>query len=426
MQEKKRRKRLYLWIVALMIITSVSTVEGYTEGAFWSRIGDTLVVTNTTDNVNIGKNDTTTYKLYVNGSAYFEEYLLENITNVDTTGKTNNDFIKWSDGLNSWIDIDLFGSENIFTELQNFNSNIELGSGSGDSYLAFDGYPNDFIAYWDTSENDYILGYNNGNVKIKNEFNVVGKSNFYDTIEILPDANFTWYCSTPPLQDSWIGLRMIDEPVVNMPVLTGNWGGVINLVAISSSLYIMEDTTTTASIKFTENDLGNPITLASYYNDTMSLNMFGGANYTNFRSDIGDSITIDMSYEGGLYETGLSVKQIDQNASAMQIFNNNDGNPTSIFEMYSSDNRNFNMGTTRNSGDLIIYTEGYLNPRLKIDSNGTVIAYNNMSVYNSFNASEFIFPISSPVSPVNGSAWFNGTTGELGIYSEQNSQWYWK
>ena len=38
----------------------------------------------------------------------------------------------------------------------------------------------------------------------------------------------------------------------------------------------------------------------------------------------------------------------------------------------------------------------------------------------------FIFPTSAPTTPVNGSCWFNATTGELGIYSEVGSKWYWK
>ncbi len=77
MYEKKDRSTkfpkpaIFVYALFLILLLTPLATGTFTEGEFWSRIDNTLVVTNTTDNVNIGENGTTPYKLNVNGTSNF-------------------------------------------------------------------------------------------------------------------------------------------------------------------------------------------------------------------------------------------------------------------------------------------------------------------------------------------------------------------
>ena len=66
-QHKRRKLAIFVIFMTLMAATSY-TVYAYETGQFWSRLNNTIVLTNTTNNVFIGENSTTSYRLEVNGS----------------------------------------------------------------------------------------------------------------------------------------------------------------------------------------------------------------------------------------------------------------------------------------------------------------------------------------------------------------------
>ena len=63
------KKTLAYCLLFLLLGMTISVADvSQTEGVFWSRIDDTIVLTNESENVNIGQNETTNYRLYVNGT----------------------------------------------------------------------------------------------------------------------------------------------------------------------------------------------------------------------------------------------------------------------------------------------------------------------------------------------------------------------
>lgn len=71
-KRKKTDKVLMCVIAGLLLITNFAVAE-YKPGEFWSRIDDTIVLTNESWNVSIGENETTNYKLFVNGTSCFND-----------------------------------------------------------------------------------------------------------------------------------------------------------------------------------------------------------------------------------------------------------------------------------------------------------------------------------------------------------------
>jgi len=97
--ENKRRKILYagMFVTLLLLVSLTSATATFTEGEFWSRIEDTpstIVLSDIDDNVNVGENDTTEYKLNVEGDINSEGtiYLKNGIVgNLALTFKGEND-----------------------------------------------------------------------------------------------------------------------------------------------------------------------------------------------------------------------------------------------------------------------------------------------------------------------------------------------
>jgi hypothetical protein len=70
-KDKKKTDKIIMCIIgALIFISSYPVQAEYELGKFWSRNDDTIVLTNTSNNVSIGYNGSTPNgeKLYVNGS----------------------------------------------------------------------------------------------------------------------------------------------------------------------------------------------------------------------------------------------------------------------------------------------------------------------------------------------------------------------
>jgi len=59
-----------------------------------------------------------------------------------------------------------------------------------------------------------------------------------------------------------------------------------------------------------------------------------------------------------------------------------------------------------------------------VQRNLTVVG--DTSIAARLNVTELVLPITPPTINYNGSVWFNGTTGEIGIYSTHINGWYWK
>ena len=62
---------LVLGLFVFILFSPVGVEAEYELGQFWSRNNNTIVLTNSSDNVNIGENETTTYKFNVNGTSQF-------------------------------------------------------------------------------------------------------------------------------------------------------------------------------------------------------------------------------------------------------------------------------------------------------------------------------------------------------------------
>lgn len=88
----------FIIVIIFFLLLAPSYVADYEEDLFWARNDDTIVLTNTSHNVNIGKNATTSYQLELNGNAYFNG-------TIDTN--TGND-TEW-DLAYSWGDHSLIG-----------------------------------------------------------------------------------------------------------------------------------------------------------------------------------------------------------------------------------------------------------------------------------------------------------------------------
>lgn len=73
--KKKKRYVPYLLFILLIGTALLGSVSGeYELGQFWSKNDNTVVLTNISHNIYIGKNETTTYRLDVNGSINATDY----------------------------------------------------------------------------------------------------------------------------------------------------------------------------------------------------------------------------------------------------------------------------------------------------------------------------------------------------------------
>jgi len=68
-KEHKKTDRIMIFtVIALVLLSSFSVTAEYELGEFWSKINNTVVLTNITNNVNIGENATTEFTLNVKGT----------------------------------------------------------------------------------------------------------------------------------------------------------------------------------------------------------------------------------------------------------------------------------------------------------------------------------------------------------------------
>jgi len=80
-KDRKKTDKIIIFTVIFLFLFSSFTVEaGYELGQFWSLNDNTIVQTNISHNVNIGENDTSDFKLNINGSFNVDS----KITNLHT------------------------------------------------------------------------------------------------------------------------------------------------------------------------------------------------------------------------------------------------------------------------------------------------------------------------------------------------------
>lgn len=75
MDRKERNKKIGIFLVIFLLIGicfSGFAIADFEKGQFWSRLDNTIILTNSSQNVNIGENATTIYKLKVNGTGLFD------------------------------------------------------------------------------------------------------------------------------------------------------------------------------------------------------------------------------------------------------------------------------------------------------------------------------------------------------------------
>jgi len=70
-------------IVILFMLIAPTVLGDFEKDLFWSRNDDTIVLTNSSHNVMIGKNDTTAYKLEVDGQTLFNGSVFLNFKNLE-------------------------------------------------------------------------------------------------------------------------------------------------------------------------------------------------------------------------------------------------------------------------------------------------------------------------------------------------------
>jgi len=136
------KKRLAVLIGALLIlcISFTSTVAVFEIDVYWGLIdNDTLTTLNETWNVSIGKNETTTDKLYVNGTSYF---------NGDMT----------INGILSGAILSSYAGNNITWDAINKEFDVSLINGNG--------------GFWNRSDNTLYTAIDNDNVQINGSLNV--------------------------------------------------------------------------------------------------------------------------------------------------------------------------------------------------------------------------------------------------------------
>lgn len=107
-KDRKKTDRVMIFAVIALCLFSSFTVDAEFElGRFWSKNDNTLVLTNSSNNVNIGENKTTTYKLNVNGTSCFNDAV--NILNHAVIG----DSLNFTSTMNQIKIISLMGTTNI-------------------------------------------------------------------------------------------------------------------------------------------------------------------------------------------------------------------------------------------------------------------------------------------------------------------------
>ena len=150
-----------------------STDVSYTEGVFWSRNGDTLVLTNVSENVNIGENATTDYRLKVNGTSYFNDTMIVNGVITASGGNSDN----WNDAY-SWGDHSLIGyltdwsdSDPFFNNSDAFHVTSALMDNWNDSYTwgnhSLEGYLTEYEqGFWNRTDTTLYTTTDNDNIQI--------------------------------------------------------------------------------------------------------------------------------------------------------------------------------------------------------------------------------------------------------------------
>lgn len=120
---------------------------------------DTLTPLNESYNVSIGKNATTDFKLYVNGSGYFAGNLI-----ID-------------EGLEASTIHSHYGLLGNYSDIQEY---IEIGDNSHDGYIGFDGIT-DFLMYWNGAQNYLDMGYlgYTGQINLNDNVNISGILDMY-------------------------------------------------------------------------------------------------------------------------------------------------------------------------------------------------------------------------------------------------------
>lgn len=135
---------------------------GLTNIGYWNKIGNTVALKDVTDNVNIGENKSTDYKLKVNGTSFFNDTLIvSTIANISVEKETDWWDINWSYYRKVTIESDYIGSNlNNFPLLVVINSTIGAKCDDGNSirFLSTDNSTEFYyeIELWNTSNDSFV------------------------------------------------------------------------------------------------------------------------------------------------------------------------------------------------------------------------------------------------------------------------------
>lgn len=168
------KKTIAYCLLFLLLGIAIGTAEvSQTEGVFWSRIDDTIVLTNESENVNIGQNETTIYRLHVNGTSYFVDVMTVNDIIIAYGGNStewnlahmwgNHSLVgylmDWSNGDPFFNNSDAYYVTSIL--MDNWNESYSWGNHSLAGYLT-----EGIAGFWNRSNNILYTATDSDNVQI--------------------------------------------------------------------------------------------------------------------------------------------------------------------------------------------------------------------------------------------------------------------